>query len=266
MTGYRAPLRDMRFVLHELLEVERRAELPGYEDATRRPDRRGARGGREVLRERAVPAQPLRRRGGLRLRERRGAHARGLQGGLRAGSSRAAGPGSPPIRRRAARACPRRSSSPSTRWSAPPTSPSHLPGPERGRLPRDRGPCRPTAEGDLPAEARRRVVVGHHVPDRAAMRHRPRPDPHQAEPTATAPTDHRHQDLHQRRRARPDREHRPSGARAAARRPSGTRGISLFLVPKFLPKDDGCAGAAQRRQLRRHRAQDGHQRPRPPAS
>ena len=34
MTTYRAPQRDMRFVLHELLEVEKLAALPGYEDAT----------------------------------------------------------------------------------------------------------------------------------------------------------------------------------------------------------------------------------------
>ena len=35
MATYRAPVRDMRFVLHELLEVERRfAELPGCEEAT----------------------------------------------------------------------------------------------------------------------------------------------------------------------------------------------------------------------------------------
>ena len=34
MTTYSAPLRDMRFVLHELLEVRRLADLPGYEEAT----------------------------------------------------------------------------------------------------------------------------------------------------------------------------------------------------------------------------------------
>jgi alkylation response protein AidB-like acyl-CoA dehydrogenase len=34
MTTYTAPLRDMRFVLHELLEVERLAALPGFEEAT----------------------------------------------------------------------------------------------------------------------------------------------------------------------------------------------------------------------------------------
>jgi alkylation response protein AidB-like acyl-CoA dehydrogenase len=34
MTTYSAPLRDMRFVLHELLEIGELATLPGYEDAT----------------------------------------------------------------------------------------------------------------------------------------------------------------------------------------------------------------------------------------
>jgi alkylation response protein AidB-like acyl-CoA dehydrogenase len=34
MTTYHAPRRDMRFVLHELLEVEQLSTLPGYEDAT----------------------------------------------------------------------------------------------------------------------------------------------------------------------------------------------------------------------------------------
>ena len=41
--------------------------------------------------------------------------------------------------------------------------------------------------------------------------------------------------------------------------PGGTKGISLFLVPKFLPKADGSVGRAQRHPLRRDRAQDGHQ-------
>ena len=34
MTVYRAPQRDMRFVLHELLEVEQLSRLPGYEEAS----------------------------------------------------------------------------------------------------------------------------------------------------------------------------------------------------------------------------------------
>ena len=34
MATYQAPLRDMRFVLHELLDARELAELPGYEQAT----------------------------------------------------------------------------------------------------------------------------------------------------------------------------------------------------------------------------------------
>ncbi len=34
MPSYKAPLEDIRFVLHDLLDVGRLAELPGYEDAT----------------------------------------------------------------------------------------------------------------------------------------------------------------------------------------------------------------------------------------
>ncbi len=34
MYGYRAPLRDMRFVLHELLGAKPLTELPGCEEAT----------------------------------------------------------------------------------------------------------------------------------------------------------------------------------------------------------------------------------------
>ena len=42
--------------------------------------------------------------------------------------------------------------------------------------------------------------------------------------------------------------------------PAGTKGISLFLVPKFLPDADGGARRTQRRRLRLDRAQDGHSR------
>ena len=42
--------------------------------------------------------------------------------------------------------------------------------------------------------------------------------------------------------------------------PPGTRGISCFIVPKFLVGDDGSLGDAQRRGVRVDRAQDGHQR------
>ena len=42
--------------------------------------------------------------------------------------------------------------------------------------------------------------------------------------------------------------------------PAGIRGISLFIVPKFLLKPDGSLGRAQRRHLRLDRGEDGHPR------
>ena len=47
--------------------------------------------------------------------------------------------------------------------------------------------------------------------------------------------------------------------------PKGIKGISLFLVPKFLVKDDGTPGAAQWRRLRRASSTRWASRPRPPA-
>ena len=34
MQVYKAPLRDMRFVLHEMLDAEQLSKLPGFEEAT----------------------------------------------------------------------------------------------------------------------------------------------------------------------------------------------------------------------------------------
>ena len=34
MQVYKAPLRDMRFVLHEMLDAEQLSRLPGFEEAT----------------------------------------------------------------------------------------------------------------------------------------------------------------------------------------------------------------------------------------
>ena len=65
-----------------------------------------------------------------------------------------------------------------------------------------------------------------------------------AEPNADGSyVDHRHQDLHLRGRARPRREHRAPGAGAPAGRAARHQGISLFIVPKFLPERQGKPGA-----------------------
>ena len=42
--------------------------------------------------------------------------------------------------------------------------------------------------------------------------------------------------------------------------PEGTKGISLFIVPKFLLAKDGSLGRAQRRRLRLDRRENGHSR------
>ena len=87
------------------------------------------------------------------------------------------------------------------------------------------------AEGDLPAEDDRGRLDRHHEPHRAALRHRSRPaqDQGRAERRRLL-RDHRHQDLHLGRRARPRREHRPSGARPhrgrAGRAPRASRSSS----------------------------------------
>ena len=48
-------------------------------------------------------------------------------------------------------------------------------------------------------------------------------------------------------------------------RPPGIKGISLFVVPKFLLEADGRLGRAQRRRLRRRSSTRWGSRPRPPA-
>ena len=114
-------------------------------------------------------------------------------------------------------------------------------------------------EGALPAEAGRRRLDRHDEPDRAAgrLRRRRGADPRRAA-AATAPT-----------RSAGRRSSSPGatttwprtsatwcwrGCRTAA---PGTRGISLFLVPKFLPDAEGRPGVRERRAGDLARAQDG---------
>ena len=72
--------------------------------------------------------------------------------------------------------------------------------------------------------------------------------------------DHRHQDLHLRRRARHDGQHHPSRAGADRRRARRHQGR---VAVRGAEGDGQCrrlAGRAQRRHLRLDRAQDGHSR------
>ncbi len=68
-------------------------------------------------------------------------------------------------------------------------------------------------------------LVRHHEPDRAALRHRSRPAADQGGAAGGRQLqDLRPEDLHLRRRARPDRQHRPSGAGPHRRRARGHQG------------------------------------------
>ena len=246
MTTYRAPQRDMRFVLHELLEVEKLAGLPGYEDASAdvidQVIEEGARLCENVL----FPLNRDRRRGGLRLRERRRAHARGLQGGLRRVHrrrlDRARG------RRRVRRPGPAQGHQVRGRRDGLLGQPGvrQLSGPLGRRLSRDRDPCERRAQGALSAEARRGPLERHDVPDRAPVRHRPRPDPHprRAGRRRQLP-DHRHQDLHLLRRARPQpRTSSTWCSRACRTRPRGSAASACSW----------CRSSCPRRTARRARA------------
>ena len=219
---YNAPLRDMRFVLNELLDVGEIATLPGYEDAT--PDvidamiEEGAKLCENTLLplnrpadeegchyENGVVRTPARLQGGLqdfrrcrldrrdhvaRLR-RQGAAAAHQHGLRRDGVLDESG-----LRR--------------------------LPAALQRRRLGDRAARHGSAEAGLSATPGRRHLERHHVPDRAPLRHGPRPDPHQGRADGRGPLRAlRHQDLHLGRRARPDREHSPPRAGEAARRAGG---------------------------------------------
>ena len=268
MAVYKAPLKDIQFVMNEVLDVSSLSKLPGYEDAT--PDTIQA-----ILEEAAklcenvlFPLNRSRRRGGLPLRERRSAHAQGLQGSLqpvpRGGwtamtcDPEYGGQGLPATVGFAVTGDDHRLE-PGLRHVSRP-QPRRLRGAGAARLGR--------AEEALPAQAHRRHLVGHHVPDRAAVRHRPRPDAHQgraAQPTAATTItgtkifisagehDLTENIVHLVLARLPDA-------------PAGTKGISLFIVPKFLPEGRRQRRRAQRRPLRRRSSTRWASRPPRPAS
>ena len=158
-----------------------------------------ARGGGQACRERAAAAQPLRRRGGLpptrtascaRRKGFKEAYAKFREGGWTglAGRPRIRRPGPAETGQRRARG---------DDLLAPTSRSACIPASATAPTTRSRAHADRELQADLPAEARRRHLVGHHVPDRAAMRHRPRPDPHQGRAGGRRQLPHhRHQDLH----------------------------------------------------------------------
>ena len=111
-------------------------------------------------------------------------------------------------------------------------------------------------DGASPVDRR---MVGHDVSDRAAgglgagrsdrrsgSRGRPLPDP-------------RHENLHQCRGARSDREHLAPGAGAAAGRARGDEGHQPLSGSEVPHRRERQPRRGQRRRVRRHRREDGHQ-------
>ena len=245
MTLYKAPLREYRFVLQELFDAGELAKLPGYEEAT--PDliqsvlEEGGRLCEEVL-------FPLNRSGDEEgctfengvvrtpkgfpeayklFRERRLDLARLRSGVWRAGAAAYA-------------AVFRRGDGLLGQYVL-----RHVSRPFQWRLQRHPAPRHGGAEAQIPAESRRRHLERHDVPDRAAMRHRSRADPHQgrAHREGRHLPHHRHQDLHLRRRARPHRQHRPSRAGAHRRRARRASAASASSSCRnSWSKDDGSVG------------------------
>ena len=262
MPTYKAPVDDVMFLLSDVFHIDRYDNLPGFADAT--PDLIEA-----VLAEAAKFCEevltPLNRvgdkEGCKRHRRRLGVDADRLQGRLQAADrgrlDRRRGAG------RIRRPRPSGGAQPRDRRISVRGEHGlrHVSGPDARRRRGDRRPRLGGAEGALFAEAHRRRMDRHHEPDRAAMRHRPRPGAH--------PRD-----------AAGDGSYKITGTKifisagehdladnivhlVLARidgAPAGTKGISLFIVPKFMPGDGRRARRAQRRLLRLDRREDGHPR------
>ena len=223
MWSYAPPLADMRFVLDEVLAAPALLErAAGARRARRRHRSAGARGSRP-LRRRGDRADERRRRPrGLPLAAgRRGAHAARLPRGLpRLRRRRLAGARLRPRGRRpgpAAAARRRRC----TRCSAPPTTAGRCaPGLLHGAYECLQAPRQRRAEGSATWP---KIASGDWLATMCLTEPQAGSDLGLVRTRARAagrrqPARQRQQDLHLRRRARPDRQHRPPGAVPPARR------------------------------------------------
>ena len=265
MPTYKAPVDDALFLLNDVFHLDRYGNLPGFADAS--PDvveavlREAAKFSEEVL-------TPLNRVGDTRRLHapprRQRHHADRLQGRLQAagrrrldrhlGAGRVRRPGPAGDADRGGQRIPLLGQH----------GLRHVSGAHAGRHRRAARACLARAEGQVPAEDGGRRLDRHHEPDRAALRHRSRPA------------------AHARRCKQSDGSYKITGTKifisagehdlsenivhlVLARiegAPAGTKGISLFVVPKIMVKDDGSLGRAQWRHLRLDRREDGHPRQR----
>ena len=135
------------------------------------------------------------------------------------------------------------------------------PGLSQGRLCRSASARNRGTAKDLSAEARLRRVVGHDEPHGAALRHRPRHDPHQGRKAIRRKLqDHRHQDFHLRRRARSHLQYRASCSRAHRGCAGGHEGYFAFRGAEISAEAGWHRRRAERCRLRLHRGEDGDSR------
>ncbi len=124
MQVYKAPLRDMRFVMHELHNSAAHVHRHRPAGRHRRADGQHPRGSGQVRHRHPAADQRQRRRGRLPPGKRRRAHAAGFCARPTRSSARPAGAHSPRPPNTAARACRKSSARWSRKCSARPTSPS----------------------------------------------------------------------------------------------------------------------------------------------
>ena len=252
--SYTAPIAEMRFVLEEVAGIGELAALPGYGRVGPGPCRSGPRRGGEVRRGRAGAAEPVGRPHRQRPRKRRRAHPAGLPRGL-----------SPICRRRLERARrrPRASAARGCRWRSPRRSTEMWNSAcmALGAVPaleprRDRD----AASARLAASRRRSISASWSRGEWTGTMNLTEP---QAGSDLGALRDPRGAGERSRAGASitgsPGRRSSSPTAttispttsstwcwRALPDAPPGSRGISLFLVPKFLLDEEGRPGRAQR--------------------
>ena len=258
MTTYRAPIRDMRFVINELAGLKSLAALPGYEEVTAELAEAVLGGGGENRRRGVGAPQQARRRAGRIPDRRMGRRGRRLWRGLS------------PVCREWLERVERRPRI----WRAGTAFADHgchgrdvelgqyelrsLPFADRRGDGGDQSPWLRRAEAPVSAKARQRRVVGHDEPDRAAGGFRSVGRPHQGSPGGRPLPHLRPEDLHHLGRSRHDRKCRASGARPPSRRAGGNArhlAVSGAQIPRWSRR---LTGGAQRCRVRVDRAQARH--------